>query len=72
MFRTVALFENHGLAYLLVASLRQAGFHPAPLPEAPSVIPHQHGLAVEVPAGELDAVREFLKSTPFQQHLHDR
>jgi len=41
MFQSVAILEDHHLAHVLFAVLQQAGFHPAPIEEASSIMPHQ-------------------------------
>ncbi len=69
--RPLAQFDTFALAGLLVSTLEEAGFHPAPVSDAEHVgtAGVARGFTVRVPAPEVDAAAALIKERGFGQHL---
>ena len=70
-WRRVLLIESHPAACLVRSLLVEAGFHPAPIPEAESVFlaGADLGYYVEVLAEEVEASLEFLSAQGYGDNL---
>ena len=70
-WRRVLLTESYPVAYLVRSLLVEAGFHPAPIPEAASVFLAGADLAyeVEVLSEEVEASLEFLSAQGYADQL---
>ena len=70
-WRKVLLTESHPAACLVRSLLVEAGFHPAPIPEAASVFLAGADLAyeVEVLSEEVEASLEFLSAQGYADQL---
>ena len=71
MYVAVAQFDNPAIAGLLVSTLADVGFHPAPLAQAPhvQVAGADRVFTVEVPPEERDEVVRFLRENGYAKHL---
>lgn len=68
MFRRVLFTESHATALLIRSLLLEAGFHPAPVPDAEHVFlaGADRGYYIEVPAEQVAEVVEFLTEEGYQ------
>lgn len=71
MFRRVLFTESHPTALLVHSLLREAGYHPAPVPDADHVFlaGADRGYYIEVPDEEVAEAVKFLKGQGYQADI---